>query len=409
MSGALSVPYLQINGKRAFIIDASKQNTFVGDFVGPSNTLGNSNTFMGNRAGYSNTIGSKNIFIGNMAGYSNDTADLNIFIGNQSGYSNTSGNNNTIIGSHAGDDNTSGHYNTFIGNYAGSSNIDGSSNTCIGIFSGFHNESGSGNVFLGNYAGNYEEGSNKLYIANSFTYRPLIYGEFDNKLLKINGDLYAIGDDGFDELGDEAIVTLGNVADHFYIKAVYGEGVKIGAYAVSDAFWIKQLTGRVGIGTDNPTRRLFVNGDAGGNTEWYHDSDERLKKNIKTIPDALDKVKKLRGVNFEWRDARTHAEGLQMGFIAQEVKNVIPEVTDKKREYYSMQYASITALLVEAIKEQQLTIDRLQRRLDESEKTKKKEIESLKDQFSDLQKSITTLLAQQSQLKNKALIAANVQ
>ncbi len=110
--------------------------------------------------------------------------------------------------------------------------------------------------------------------------------------------------------------------------------------------------GNVGIGTTSPSRKLYVNGSAGGTEQWNGSSDERLKKNIATIPNALEKVNNLRGVNFEWRETENHSKGLQMGFIAQEAKDVIPEVVSKSGEYYSMQYASITALLVEAVKEQ---------------------------------------------------------
>ena len=72
---------------------------------------------------------------------------------------------------------------------------------------------------------------------------------------------------------------------------------------------------------------------------------------------------KLRGVNFEWNETKNHEEGLQMGFIAQEAIEVIPEVVDKKGEYYSMEYAPINALLVEAIKEQQKQIEDLQKQI----------------------------------------------
>ncbi len=111
------------------------------------------------------------------------------------------------------------------------------------------------------------------------------------------------------------------------------------------------LKGNVGIETETPNRTLTVNGDAGGTTAWSNDSDERLKKNVTTIENALEKVQKLRGVSFEWKETENHPEGKQLGFIAQESTGIVPEVIDKKGEYYSMQYAPLTALLVEAVKE----------------------------------------------------------
>ncbi len=118
-------------------------------------------------------------------------------------------------------------------------------------------------------------------------------------------------------------------------------------------------TSNVGIGTTTPGRKLSVNGDAGGTTVWYNDSDERLKKDIATIDDALARVLRLRGVTFQWRDTTNRPAGTQIGFIAQEALPVIPEVVEKRDEFYSMATPSITALLVEAIKEQQKQIDAL--------------------------------------------------
>ncbi|MBU0764357.1 MAG: tail fiber domain-containing protein [Bacteroidetes bacterium] len=115
------------------------------------------------------------------------------------------------------------------------------------------------------------------------------------------------------------------------------------------------------------SRTLFVNGSSGGAGGWFTDSDERLKKNITTIPDALSRVQQLRGVNFEWNETKNHAKGLKMGFLAQEALGVIPEVVDNGSGYYSMEYASITALLVEAIKEQQKLIEALQKKVEELE------------------------------------------
>ena len=64
-----------------------------------------------------------------------------------------------------------------------------------------------------------------------------------------------------------------------------------------------------------------------------------------------------------------------MGFIAQEAVEIIPEVVDKSGEYYTMQYAPVTALLVEAVKEQQKMIGELKQ-----ENTKlKSELQKIND------------------------------
>ena len=77
-------------------------------------------------------------------------------------------------------------------------------------------------------------------------------------------------------------------------------------------------------------------------------SDVRLKSNIIPIRDALHKVLSLRGVNYNWKDTGAY----DMGLIAQEVQKVIPEVVHSDENgILSINYAKLTALLIEAIKE----------------------------------------------------------
>jgi len=86
------------------------------------------------------------------------------------------------------------------------------------------------------------------------------------------------------------------------------------------------------------------NWTAVGNVTAY--SDERLKENIKTIPNALETVKKLRGVSFNRKDFGSKG----IGVIAQEIEQVLPEVV-VEGEYKSVSYGNIVGLLIEAIKE----------------------------------------------------------
>ncbi len=290
-------------------------NVFLGHHSGFSNTTGWSNNFIGQGAGYGNTTGTNNIFIGNNAGRLNEASSGNIFIGRNAGYNSTE-NGNTIIGHTAGEYLETGTGNTFLGNLAaiqrtgGSSNLilgssanynggSGDNNTIVGTVAGY-SELGSGNVFLGYGAGYPETGSNRLYISNSTTSSPLVYGQFDN------GGM---------------LVIKGNE-------------------------------------THNTQNRLFyVNGTAGGNSAWFTDSDKNLKKNVSPITEALSKVLLLQGINFEWSNTENRKSGRHIGFLAQDVEPVVPEVIDNSNGKYSMDYASLTALLVEAIKEQQKLID----------------------------------------------------
>ncbi len=94
-------------------------------------------------------------------------------------------------------------------------------------------------------------------------------------------------------------------------------------------------------------------------------SDSRFKANIQPLTGALDIVKKLRGVSYDWRrDAfpkRYFTGTHQIGFIAQEVETVLPELVSKDAQgYRSLQYEKFAPVLTEAIKEQQQTIEKLQ-------------------------------------------------
>jgi hypothetical protein len=123
--------------------------------------------------------------------------------------------------------------------------------------------------------------------------------------------------------------------------------------------------GNIGLGLTNPTVRLQVSGDIIANS-IAGSSDIRFKKNIRPIYNALDKVKALKGVYFNWdqKNFPDKSFGAQdeLGFIAQEVEKVVPEIVTKdktKEEYRSVKYDKLVALLVEAIKEQQKQIDSL--------------------------------------------------
>lgn len=102
-------------------------------------------------------------------------------------------------------------------------------------------------------------------------------------------------------------------------------------------------------------------------------SDYRLKKDIKPIESALDKVLGMTGVNFEWKNKKEGNDyfaggtGKRIGLIAQEVEKVVPEVVFQEGEYYGMNYSPLVSLLVEAVKERQKQIDNLAERLNKFE------------------------------------------
>ena len=96
---------------------------------------------------------------------------------------------------------------------------------------------------------------------------------------------------------------------------------------------------------------------------YYSFSDARLKTNVATIENPLQKVMAMRGVNYEWKEGYKKGKK-EIGLIAQEVMDIIPEVVSEKEridggKFLSVDYEHLTGLLIEAIKEQQKQIDEL--------------------------------------------------
>jgi hypothetical protein len=105
--------------------------------------------------------------------------------------------------------------------------------------------------------------------------------------------------------------------------------------------------------------------DASNDIVAYSSSDKRLKENITPIANALDKVKALTGVEFDWKPEHKAAhgyEGHDTGVIAQEVKEIMPSaVRENETGFLAVRYEKLIGLLIEAVKEQQAEIDELKK------------------------------------------------
>ena len=227
------------------LVSSSIANVVVGG--ASSAGAGNFNVAIGYQAGNTNVTGSNNVLMGYVAGNAITSGTSNVFIGHGTAGSGRS-NQNIIIGSGAGGTNitTGGGADVWIGAYTGqyvtttgesvvvgdlaaySSNNtassvligksagsgagtlpsvensviigrsaymyaqNGTNSVAIGGFAGYNTVPGdrTGNVFLGFQAGFNQNVSNRLFIENSSSANPLIYGEFDNRIVKINNKLY---------------------------------------------------------------------------------------------------------------------------------------------------------------------------------------------------------------------------
>jgi hypothetical protein len=135
--------------------------------------------------------------------------------------------------------------------------------------------------------------------------------------------------------------------------------------------------GFIGMGNTSPSVRLQVSGDIIANS-IAGSSDLRFKTNVRSISSPLEKVKSLRGVYFNWDQKsfpnKDFSDKTELGFIAQEVEKVLPEVVSRDNspeEYRSVKYDKVVALLVEAIKEQQKQIDSLKSQVKKLKRKKK--------------------------------------
>src|SRR5690606_3679842 len=139
--------------------------------------------------------GTGNTFYGYNSG-NDTTGNYNTFIGNNSGVGNMSGTNNTYLGSSTGNV-SNGSNNTYLGSGSGALN-DGNNNIFIGVMTGFDSYESSNNIFIGNHCAEaIDEFHNELWIENSGTDKPLIWGDFADDKLKFNGKVgigYAFGD-----------------------------------------------------------------------------------------------------------------------------------------------------------------------------------------------------------------------
>ena len=99
---------------------------------------------------------------------------------------------------------------------------------------------------------------------------------------------------------------------------------------------------------------MNINGSLHASGNLTQNSDARLKKDIKPLTHALDAILKLQGKTYRWKEDTTFANKADIGLVAQEVEKVFPElVAENEQGYKGIAYSKLTAVLIEAMKEQQ--------------------------------------------------------
>jgi hypothetical protein len=200
--------------------------------------------------------------------------------------------------------------------------------------------------------------------------------------LKTEGDFAAgaeikfVLDNGAGEADDDQLGLLSFYGDDSGDAATKFAQIKVLAEDVTDTEEDGSITfSALVAGT---LRDIMVVGDIAGNSagvtlpndstygtmkahSFVTYSDESLKTNIQPVENALEKVKSLKGVTYDWKSDGSS----DIGFIAQEVEKVVPQIvkSNGNEGSYAMNYSRVTALLVEGIKEQQAQIESLKNAL----------------------------------------------
>ena len=255
--------------------------------------------------------------------------------------------------------------------------------------------SGRGNVSIGQEAGPRTGENNTVVGALAL---PRAQSGNDNvvvgakSLVKLN-DRRQGKNDRNSTLGSEtlSILTTGgeNIAIGYKAGSTNSAGsgnVYIGAFAGSEKptrennkLYIANSRQRTLITGDFAAQTVNINGSLHASGNLTQNSDERLKKDIQPLTRALDSILQLQAKTYRWKEDTTFANKQDIGLVAQEVEKVFPElVAENEQGYKGIAYSKLTAVLIEAIKEQQ---------------------EAFTRDVSDLEDAITVLEAENAQLK----------
>lgn len=297
---------------KTLVLSNKGTNLFVGYNKAVFSASGTHNNCFGQYAGNSLSSGHYNCLIGYQAGYNVTSCIGNVFLGRQSGFNTTaSANWNIFIGDQCGYSNTSGYGNNFIGAATAFINTTGSWNTFLGHLAGLSITTGNYNVLIGHHA---DVGSGNLTNAAA--------------------------------IGNYAIVSASN-------NMVFGSSDVVGW-----GFGCSPGTSAIKVGSS------ASNGNGAGLTKtgiWTNASDSTKKCNIRPIPYGLNEILKLRPVTYQLKDLRVS----DIGFLAQEVKLVLPEIVYGKEGEMTLSYGQVTAVLTKAMQEQQKQIEDLKNEVEE--------------------------------------------
>lgn len=366
-----------LNGQPFGLGNSTLGNAFLG-FAGNTSMTGEGNTATGQLALSQATSGNGNTADGWQALYYNTQGFDNTAEGLQALFYNTTGTQNTASGYGTLSSNQTGNNNAAFGLGALYSLQGSDGNTAVGTFALFYPTGGSLNTAVGYLAG---PGANQTSLNNSAAIGANAEVDASNAMVlgSINGVNNAtastnVGIGTTTPLFRFHVASAGDVPANGYFRVegpaksgtnialasfgglgdfkIDGPGIPAGRFAVKE-------NGQVTIQTPTPQPgfSLTIKNGAGPaiSDTWATWSSRRFKTNIQTLPDALHKVERLRGVSYDRKDSGKH----EIGVIAEEVGAVVPEVVSWEsngKDARGVDYSRLTALLIEAVKQQQREI-----------------------------------------------------
>ncbi|MCD4736401.1 MAG: tail fiber domain-containing protein, partial [Bacteroidales bacterium] len=343
-------------------------NTFLGYQVGLANTsTGNYNSSIGYQAGMSSTTADNNVFLGFQAGKYLTTGNSNVFLGTDAGGT-SNGYDNVYIGRNAGRY-ESGFYNVYIGYGSGSREApvppfiptNYSYNTAVGYMAG-HNNTSQGLVAVGWHAGLQNSGDLNVFVGaecgqgNREGTRNTFLGMEAGWLNNSGSNNVFVGTEaGRDNNSGSGNIFIGNTAG--------------ATQNVDDRLFIdnSSITNPLIYGNFS-SNVVRINGNLEYTGTLNHVSDLKLKTNLISIENVLSKIQGISGYYFDWNnEAKENLivnDKKQIGVIAQELEVEFPELVSVNEEgYKTVDYANLTPILLQAIKEQQSEIEDLKEQM----------------------------------------------
>src|SRR5215471_5333973 len=420
-----SATHYDIAGNRVFAVSGAgtflNTNTVAGVGAGtslaPTPSTGNSNSFFGSMAGNA-TFGGNNSFFGAGAGRLNNNGANNSFFGWNTGSANLDTTANSFFGASAGASNTHGGFNSFFGEESGRFNLTGVSNTFIGYFAGGGNTTGNNNIMIGDSAGTENQtGSNNILIG---TNSGLSSSDLTNAIAigysasVAQSNSMVLGNAGVNVgIGTSAPQAKLHLSDNGVVRARINSNTNAGvglalaeqskwslaATGVGDfqiyndalnqnAIFINTVNNNIGVGTTVPNDKLEVNGlmrvdvlGSAGATQLCRNANDqiatcssslRYKKDLQPFTRGLALLNQLKPISFKWKSDNSP----DLGFGAEDVAQVEPLLVTRndKGEVEGVKYDRLSAVLVNAVKEQQQQIAQQQEQI----KRQENEIKSLK-------------------------------